>query len=157
MEWLAANDYVAAREILQRGVALVYLIAFISTLNQFRALAGERGLLPVPELLAGRGPRGPTLFSRIGYSDNKLVAVCAAGIVMSAMLLAGLPQAGPPWLVLAAFLAVPLGGERGPGVLRLRLGDAAAGGRVHRRAARFAPGGAAGHRLAAKRLAALPA
>src|SRR5699024_9701646 len=44
MEWLAANDYVLAREILQRGVALIYLIAFISTLNQFRALAGERGL-----------------------------------------------------------------------------------------------------------------
>ncbi|MBB2996109.1 hypothetical protein E9229_002300 [Paeniglutamicibacter cryotolerans] len=106
MEWLAANDYVAAREILQRGVALIYLIAFSSTLNQFRALAGEHGLLPVPELLAGRGPRGPTLFSRIGYSDNKLVAVCAAGIVISATVIAGLPQAGPPWGPLAAFLAL---------------------------------------------------
>lgn len=106
MQWLAANDYVLAREILQRGVALIYLIAFISTLNQFRALAGERGLLPVPELLAGRGPRGPTLFTRIGYSDNKLVAICVAGIVISAMLLAGLPQTGPPWAPLAAFLAL---------------------------------------------------
>ena len=43
MEWLAAYDYWTAREILQRGVALIYLIAFISTLNQFPALAGEHG------------------------------------------------------------------------------------------------------------------
>lgn len=106
MEWLAAYDYGMAREILQRGVALIYLIAFISTLNQFPALAGEHGLLPVPRLLAGAGARRPSMFSRIGYSDRKLVAVCAAGIGISAVLVAGLPQAGPPWLPLAAFLAL---------------------------------------------------
>src|SRR5690606_16953937 len=62
--------------------------------------------LPVPKLLAGPGARRPSLFSRIGYSDRKLVAVCAAGIGISAVLVAGLPQAGPPWLPLAAFLAL---------------------------------------------------
>lgn len=106
MEWLAAYDYGMAREILQRGVALIYLVAFISTLNQFRALAGEHGLLPVPRLLRGPGARGPSLFGRIGYSDRKLAAVCAAGIAVSAVLVAGLPQAGPPWLPLAGFLVL---------------------------------------------------
>jgi hypothetical protein len=106
MEWLAAYDYGMAREVLQRGVALIYLIAFISTLNQFRALAGERGLLPVPRLLRGPGAHGPSLFSRIGYSDRKLVAVCAVGCAISGVLVLGLPQAGPAWLPLFAFLAI---------------------------------------------------
>ncbi|MBV1780171.1 lipase maturation factor family protein [Paeniglutamicibacter sp. ABSL32-1] len=106
MEWLAATDYGMAREILQRGVALIYLIAFISTLNQFLALAGEHGLLPVPRLLRGRGARGPSLFSRMGYSDRKLSTVCIAGCVMSGVLVLGLPQMGPPWLPLAGFLAL---------------------------------------------------
>ncbi|MFI8412006.1 lipase maturation factor family protein [Paeniglutamicibacter gangotriensis] len=106
MEWLVAHDYYTAREILQRGVAAIYLVAFISTMNQFRALAGEHGLLPVPRLLDAAGARGPSLFSHIGYSDRKLVAVCAAGLVISSLLVAGLPQAGPPWLVLVAFLVL---------------------------------------------------
>lgn len=106
MEWLSANDYGMAREILQRGVALIYLVAFISTLNQFRALAGEHGLLPVPRLMGGPGARGPSLFSRIGYSDSKLASVCAAGIAISTVLVAGIPQMGPPWLPLAGFLAL---------------------------------------------------
>jgi len=34
-----------------RGLAAIYLVAFISALNQFPALLGERGLLPVREFL----------------------------------------------------------------------------------------------------------
>ncbi|PQZ92982.1 hypothetical protein CQ018_11010 [Arthrobacter sp. MYb227] len=106
MEWLAANDYGIAREIVQRGVALMYLLAFISTLNQFRALAGEHGLLPAPHYLETSGARGPSLFSRIGYSDRKLVAVCVLGISISSVLIMGIPQTGPPWLPLAGFLVL---------------------------------------------------
>ena len=104
MDWLLAPDYWVAREILQRGVAAVFLIAFASTLNQFRALLGERGLLPANRLLAGPGARGPSVFTRWGYSDAKLVAVCWVGLVVAGTLVAGLPQAGPAWVVLAAFL-----------------------------------------------------
>lgn len=104
MEWLAADDYVFAREILQRGVALIYLVAFISTINQFRALVGEHGLLPAPRFLAKTKDPGPTLFSRFGYSDGKLVAACALAICLSVSLVAGVPQRGPAWLPLAAFL-----------------------------------------------------
>ncbi len=104
MDWLVAPDYWVAREILQRGVAAVYLIAFVSTLNQFRPLLGEHGLSPANRLLAGSGARGPSLFTRWGYSDAKLVAVCWVGLVVAGSLVVGLPQAGPAWLPLLAFL-----------------------------------------------------
>lgn len=103
MEWLAAGDYEIARQILQRGVAAIALIAFASTLAQFRPLLGEHGLLPVPELLRRGGPRGPSVF-RWGYSDAGLVAVAVTGILVSGILVVGLPQLGPPWAPAVAFL-----------------------------------------------------
>jgi hypothetical protein len=42
-EWFVAPEYWLARQILQRGVAVVYLIAFIGAARQFRALIGEHG------------------------------------------------------------------------------------------------------------------
>jgi hypothetical protein len=45
---LSAGDrYWLTRLVLQRGLALVYLIAFIAVVHQFRPLLGEHGLLPV--------------------------------------------------------------------------------------------------------------
>ena len=52
MDWLGTSDYDLAREVLQRGVAAVFVIAFLSSLLQFPALLGERGLLPAPRFLA---------------------------------------------------------------------------------------------------------
>ena len=106
LSWLDAPDYEFARQVLQRGVAALYFVAFLSSLNQFPALLGERGLLPVPDYLEGFGTRGrPTLF-RWRYSDRLLRAVCAIGLAVSALLVAGLPQLGPPWLPLIAFLSL---------------------------------------------------
>ncbi|WP_353828704.1 lipase maturation factor family protein [Agromyces sp. SYSU T0242] len=131
--WFDARDATVAREVLQRGIAAIFLLAFVSTLNQFRPLLGEHGLLPVPDLLravddaerrrrerivreGGRPPRfgrtrrlgylGPTIFRRWGYTDARLVAVCAVGILLAASVVAGLPQLGPPWVPLVAFLAM---------------------------------------------------
>jgi hypothetical protein len=42
------QDYWLPRLLFQRGLALVYLIAFVLAVNQFRPLLGEHGLLPVP-------------------------------------------------------------------------------------------------------------
>ena len=97
---------------LQRGIAALYLVAFVSTLNQFRPLLGEHGLLPAPELLdwarssksRGRMLR-PTLFRRLRYTDRRLVALCAGGITVAAALVVGLPQLGPPWVPMLCFLA----------------------------------------------------
>lgn len=93
--WFDAPDYEFARLVLQRGIAALYFVAFLSTLNQFPALLGERGLLPVPDYLSGFSRlRRPTLF-RWRYSDRLLRAVCGTGLAISAVLVAGLPQAGP--------------------------------------------------------------
>ena len=97
--------------VLQRGIAALFLVAFVSTLNQFRPLLGERGLLPAPELLDwARSSKGasrllrPTLFRWARYTDRRLVALCVGGIVVSASLVCGIPQLGPPWLPMIAFL-----------------------------------------------------
>jgi hypothetical protein len=104
MDWFNAADYELARQILQRGVALMYVVAFASTAAQFRALLGERGLLPVPMLLRDkRGIRGPTLF-RWHYSDRLLLTVAWSGIVLASVTVVGVPQAGPAWLPLVVFL-----------------------------------------------------
>jgi hypothetical protein len=61
--WFDAPEYEFARQVLQRGIALLYLVAFLSSHNQFPALLGERGLLPVPEYVAAFSRlRRPTLF-----------------------------------------------------------------------------------------------
>lgn len=92
---------------LQRGVAVMFLIAFASTAAQFRALLGERGLLPVPRLLDHRWYlRGFTLFRYGGYSDRKLLVVCGAGMLLAASVVLGLPQSGPPWVPMLVFLAL---------------------------------------------------
>ncbi|WP_394550714.1 lipase maturation factor family protein [Agromyces sp. MMS24-JH15] len=106
--WLAAGDYEIARQVLQRGVAAIALVAWWSTLNQFRPLLGEHGLLPVPHLLAATGghARGPTLFRWWRYSDRRLVGVAWTGIVLAASVVLGLPQLGPPWVPLLVFLAL---------------------------------------------------
>jgi hypothetical protein len=36
--WFDAPDYEFARQVLQRGVAALYFVAFLSSLNQFPAL-----------------------------------------------------------------------------------------------------------------------
>ncbi|MDP9981396.1 hypothetical protein J2W14_000776 [Pseudarthrobacter oxydans] len=109
MEWTAwfdAPEYEFARQVLQRGIAAIYFVAFLSSLNQFPALLGERGLLPVPEFLARTSRlRRPTLFSW-RYSDRLLRAVCWGGLAIAATIVLGLPQLGPPWVPMLAFLAL---------------------------------------------------
>ncbi|MDQ1513934.1 MAG: hypothetical protein QOC59_1776, partial [Microbacteriaceae bacterium] len=104
MGWFAATDAEFARQVLQRGVAAVYVLAFVSTARQFPALLGEHGLLPVPRFLARMRP-GPTLF-RWRYSDRLLAVVCWTGVTVALALVLGLPQRGPDWLPMLAFLAI---------------------------------------------------
>jgi hypothetical protein len=105
MEWLDATGSEFARQVLQRGTAALYLVAFASTFAQFPALLGDRGLLPVRDYLRYAGRRLPTIF-RWHYSDRMLRTVCVVGILIAGTLVVGLPQAGPPWLPLVAFLVL---------------------------------------------------
>ena len=106
LDWFDAHDYEIARQVLQRGVAALAFVAFLSTLNQFRPLLGEHGLLPVPELLRiARRLRGPSLF-RWGYTDHRLVAIAVTGMLLAASVVLGLPQLGPPFVPMLVFLAL---------------------------------------------------
>jgi hypothetical protein len=97
-DWFSAPGYWLARLVIERGLALIYLLAFICVLDQFPALLGERGLLPVPRFLRGlRSRDGPSLF-RLHYSDRLLRVAGWTGAVLALSLLLGLPQAGPLWL-----------------------------------------------------------
>ncbi|MFE0427268.1 lipase maturation factor family protein [Streptomyces sp. NPDC058953] len=89
MEWFGDDGYWLSRLLFQRALAAVYLVAFLTAALQFRALIGEKGMLPVPAYLRGLPfRRAPGIF-RFHYSD-RLFARCAwAGAALSAALVAG--------------------------------------------------------------------
>ncbi len=93
-----------ARLLLQRGIAAIYLIAFIAVLRQFKPLLGERGLLPVPAFLErARFRDAPSVFWW-RYSDRVLDTVAWTGAAVSACAVCGLTEAGPVWLSVTAWL-----------------------------------------------------
>ena len=106
MDRLGAGDYSIAHLLVARGMALIYLMAFLNALNQFPALLGDKGLLPVP-VFTRRVPfsKAPSLFHR-RYSDALLRAVSWTGIVVSAAALAGLLDESPVWTWMLAWLAL---------------------------------------------------
>src|SRR4051794_41454333 len=88
-EWFVAPEYWLARQLLQRGVAAIYLIAFIAAARQFRPLIGEHGMLPVPKFVARQPFRiAPSLF-HVHYSDRFFAFVCWFGATLSAVVVAG--------------------------------------------------------------------
>src|SRR5688500_9418604 len=106
MSWLHAPDYWLARLVLQRGLAAVYLIAFVVAVNQFRPLLGERGLLPLPRFVAAVPfRRAPSIFD-LHSSDRFFGLVAWSGVLLSAAAVAGLPETGPLWLSMLAWFAL---------------------------------------------------
>jgi hypothetical protein len=116
MSWFAAPDYWFARLAFERGLAVIYLIAFIAAARQFRGLLGEHGLLPIPRYLRRMGPQGfwraPSLF-HFRYSDRLFAAVAWSGAALAAAMAAGLGDVVPlpasmlAWLVLwALYLSI---------------------------------------------------
>ncbi|MFJ7147526.1 lipase maturation factor family protein [Streptomyces sp. NPDC100445] len=97
MDWFTAPGYWLSRLVLQRALAAVYLVAFLSAALQFRALLGERGMLPVPRFTARvRFRRAPSLF-QLHYSDRFFATVAWTGCAVSVALLAGADSALPLW------------------------------------------------------------
>ncbi|MGW1010310.1 lipase maturation factor family protein [Streptomyces termitum] len=95
MDWFTAPGLWEARFLFQRGLAVLYGVAFLSAALQFRALIGERGMLPVPEFLRRTAPRRfPSLF-RLRYSDRLFAAVAWTGTAWSLALAAGAGDAVP--------------------------------------------------------------
>src|SRR5690242_10918913 len=106
MQWFSAPGYWLTRAVLERGLGLVYISAFLAALLQFPALLGERGLLPTPEYLRRVSFRqAPSLF-HLRYSDALLRLVSIIGLILAASLVLGLPQAGPLWLPMLVWLVL---------------------------------------------------
>ncbi|GGU57824.1 lipase maturation factor family protein [Streptomyces lavendofoliae] len=93
--WFTSSDYWLSRLVFQRALAGVYLVAFLCAALQFRALIGERGMLPVPAYLRRVPPRvAPSVF-HLHYSD-RFFALCAwTGAALSLALAAGAGDAVP--------------------------------------------------------------
>lgn len=94
------------RLLFQRALALVYLTAFLSAALQFRALLGERGILPVSRFVR-RVPfrRAPSVF-HLRSTDGFIATWAWSGVVLSAALLLGVGDLVPLWtaMVLWALL-----------------------------------------------------
>ncbi|MEV6101824.1 lipase maturation factor family protein [Nocardia sp. NPDC051981] len=100
------SGYVLARLIFERLLGLVYLVAFLSTFAQFRALCGEQGLLPAPRYLRFAGFRAaPSVFC-FHYSDRFARALAALGAVGSAGVVLGVADVAPLPLAMMVWMAL---------------------------------------------------
>ena len=102
---LEAPDYELARFAIERGLGLLYAIAFLVAARQFPALSGERGLEPARRALAARTfLQAPSLF-HLGYSDRRFQAVARTGFAVSILVVLGVAHAAPlPITMLAWFV-----------------------------------------------------
>src|SRR5258707_2599097 len=92
---LNAPDYTIARLVIERGLALTYLIAFVVAARQFPALCGDRGLQPASRILArARFLDEPSIF-HLAYSDRRLASASWTGFVIGLLLLVSLPRGVP--------------------------------------------------------------
>ena len=99
--WLSGSDYRLTRAVFQRGLALVYLIAFLVAANQFVPLCGERGLEPAPSFIAQVPFRAaPSLFY-LAPRDGAFAAASWAGVALALFALTGLSERRG-WLLSAA-------------------------------------------------------
>ncbi len=106
MGWFTAPEYWLGRLVFERGVAAVYLTAFVAAARQFRALIGEHGILPVPRLLVRQSFwQAPSLF-HVRYSDRLFALVAWSGAVLSAAVVAGVADLVPLWAAMPIWLVL---------------------------------------------------
>lgn len=104
LEGLYSSDYWISKFLLQRGLAFIYLIAFINALNQFTPLMGEKGLLPVPKFLERMSfKKKPSIF-HWHYSDNFFKLLSGFGLLLSLAALSGITDMGPFWISMLVWL-----------------------------------------------------
>ena len=90
------TTYIFSRWLFLRGLGLIYIIAFVSLWLQVHGLIGSNGILPAENYLAAAhqqiGAKGyhlvPTLFW-LNSSDLFLHLICAGGVLLSLVLIAG--------------------------------------------------------------------
>lgn len=94
--WYAS--YWLTRLVFQRGLALVFLAAFLNAVNQFKPLLGERGLLPAPLFMKEVPFRAsPSLFYLMP-KDTAFTVAAWIGVALSCLALSGISERYGLWL-----------------------------------------------------------
>ncbi|MFF4607080.1 lipase maturation factor family protein [Streptomyces sp. NPDC001339] len=97
MAWFSDSGYWLGRLVFQRMLAVLYLVAFLTAVRQFRALIGARGMLPVPAFVALAPFRASPSVFHWHYSDRFFALWSWSGAVLAAALVAGAADAVPLW------------------------------------------------------------
>lgn len=97
MDVLFGHDYSLARLFFQKGLAAIYLVAFVVVLNQFLPLLGSNGLLPVPQFLKYASFKDAPSIFHFFYSDRLVLLLAWAGVTLSFFILLGLADRLPWW------------------------------------------------------------
>ncbi|MHA7653658.1 lipase maturation factor family protein [Mycobacterium sp. ML4] len=106
MNWLSAPEYRLGAWVLERGVAVVYFVAFVAAARQFRPLIGERGMLPVPGYLARRSFwRAPSIF-HLRFSDRLFAGVSWFGAALALAVVCGAAEVAPLWAAMLMWLTL---------------------------------------------------
>lgn len=104
--WDTHGNYALSRLVFQRGIGLVYLIAFVCALNQFCPVLGEHGLLPVPTFVRQVPFRAtPSLFF-FAPKDWAFKAAAWCGIALSCPVIAGIADAWSSWMNALIWFAI---------------------------------------------------
>ncbi len=106
MNWLAAPEYWWGRLMVERGIAAIYVIAFVCAAMQFRGLLGERGLLPIPKFLARISFRNSPSIFHLHYTDRFFAAVSWLGATLAVAMVAGLDDLVPLWAATLLWLTL---------------------------------------------------
>jgi hypothetical protein len=98
MHWYGSETFLLTRAGLQRGLALVFLIAFLNAVNQFKPLLGERGLLPVPQFVQQISfSDSPSLFFFLP-KDAAFTIAAWIGVLLSCAAVIGISERYGVWL-----------------------------------------------------------
>lgn len=86
------GGYWLTRFVLQRALAVVYLVAFVVALRQFRPLAGEDGLLPIRDYVDRWSFRDRPSLLYLSPTDRTAAWLARAGVVLSILAVLGVPS-----------------------------------------------------------------
>ena len=110
--------YFRNRDLFLRSLGVIHLIAFVSLWFQVDGLIGERGILPVGQhLQLAREQLGPDAFFLLptlcwfASSNAFLHFLCAAGVVISILLMAGLAPVLSLGLLFVLYLSLTIAGQ----------------------------------------------
>ncbi len=115
LSW-TSDDYWLTRALFQRSLAVIYLIAFLNAVNEFKPLLGERGLLPVTSWVRAVPFRdSPSLFY-FAPRDAAFTAAAWLGVALSCAAVTGITERyssvvsaaawGSIWLLYISFVNV---------------------------------------------------